>query len=401
MGRLIRKLLIALTASAVLTAAGCAPPKQTMSESRQLARERWADARSSVLYGIALQQFNAGDLDKSQKTISQALAADPERAPYLNLLARIQMERGQLERAYHTLEQAIGVEPENADSHYTMGVVFQRWQRYDAALERYEEAYRLAPDKVQHLLAAAEMMVKLEQIDAAIARLEDKLAYFENNAAIRVSVGRMYMLKRDFTSASRRLREAAVLSPDDPTIGEHCALAEVAAGHHADAIYRLQRVLTQPTYENRDDLRLVLGECHVQLRQLPEARLVFIDLTRRDPNNLDAWIKLGEVSLIAGDRVRLAESARRILALAPQRYEGHMLRGLVESQTGNLDAALASFDRAAQLAPDNTQPLILKGMTLEQAGQADGAAAAYQQALRVSPDDANARRLLAGVSTGS
>lgn len=393
MGRMIRKMLIGVAAATVLVACGCAQ-KPKMSEHRQQARDRWAESRSQMMYGLAVQQFEAGDLDKAERSIAQALSADPEKAPYLELAARLMMERGELEKAFHTLKEATKIDPKHASSHYTLGIVLQRWQRYDAALAEYELAYSHAPDQVSYLLAVAEMLVKLERVDTAQQRLEEKLAYFAANAAIRVAVGRLHMFQHDYAKAVSLLREASLLAPEDPTIVEHLARAELAAGHHDEAAFRITQLLKREDYAERDDLRAILGDCHLAAKRLQDARAVFVDLTRRNPDDVDCWVKLAEVSIMGGDRVRLAESARRILALAPHRYEGYMLRGLMEREAGQVADALASFDRASQLAPQNTQPLILKGMTLEQTGDRRAAAQVYQEALRVSPDDDRARRLL-------
>ena len=397
MGRMFCRFLMTLAASAVIIVAGCAP-KATMGENRQAARDRWSESRSKIMYSMARQQFDAGDLDKAEKSIVQALSIEPEQAAYHTLAARIMMERGDLERAFHTLDRSISLKPDRAESHYYMAVVLQRWQRYDAALERYEAAYRLAPDQVSNLMAVAEMLVKLDRADEAIARLSGKLDYFEHNAAIHVAIGRLHMLQRDFRPAVSRLREASLLAPEDTTIIEHLALAEVAAGAYSDAVYRLNQLLGDARYAERNDLRLALGNCYMAMKQLQDARGIFIEITRRQPDDVQAWLKLAEVSVMGGDRVRLAESARRVLALAPHRYEGYMLRGIHERDNGQIDAALASFDRASQIAAGNAQPLILKGMTLEQSGDRLGAAAAYQQALRVAPEDDRPRRLLAALA---
>jgi tetratricopeptide (TPR) repeat protein len=415
MRRLLATISFILTAAA-LTA--CAP-KARMDVNREAASQRWQAARSQILFSLAQQQFDTGDLDKSEKTITQAISTDPDESRYHILYARILMERGELEKAFNVVDQAMQIDrkryedavaaasaigsdvkvpqPHNPEAHYTMGVILQRWQRYESALTQYDEAYHLAPDKVQYLLAVGETLVKLDRVDEAITRLQAKLVYFENNPAIRVAVGRMQMLKGDNAAAVRLLREAAVLAPDDPTIAEHAARAEMAAGLYADAAPRLIRILAHPSFESRNDLRLMLGECQVRLNQSADARKTFLEITRRDPNLVEGWLGLAELSLATGDRIRLTESARRLIALAPQRYEGHMIRGIIESQSGNIDAAIISFDDAARLAPQTAQPLILKGMALEQLGRRSEAIAAYQQALKVAPDNENIRRLISAV----
>ena len=185
-----RKNAAALAGLLVLWVAGCETP--TSKQTHNAAKERWNATRSGVLYSLAKQQFETGDLDKAEKTILQAMQTSPERAEHYELAARIQLERGQLERAFRLLETAIGYDAKRADSHYLLGVVYERWQRHEAALSAYERAYELRPDDVGGLLAASDILVKLDRLDEAIQRLEEKAIYFENNAALRVELGQMY-----------------------------------------------------------------------------------------------------------------------------------------------------------------------------------------------------------------
>jgi tetratricopeptide (TPR) repeat protein len=277
--------------------------------------------------------------------------------------------------------------------------VLERWQRYDAALAAYEQAYTLRPDDVSGLLAAAEMLVKLDRIDEAAARLEEKATYFENNTALRVELGHLHALRRQYAAAVRRFREASLLSPEDRTITEYLALSLAADGRHGDAVEHLLRLLEEEKKAgDRDDLRLVLGDCYMAIRKPVDARTQFVQIVDRHPTQVNAWIKLGQAALVVGDVNRLNQAAERAVALAPQRPEGHLLRGMARQQAGDHDAAIEAFDAAARLSPESAEPLLLKGISFERAGDHRAAVDAYQQALRVAPADARAQRLLAGVA---
>ncbi|MBI1367437.1 MAG: tetratricopeptide repeat protein [Planctomycetes bacterium] len=376
---------------------GCAgQPKQ--SEARKMARERWADARSKIMFAMAKQQFENGELDKADKTITEAISINATQAPYYDLAARILMERGQLERAYNTVGHSIELDAKRTESHYLMGVIEQRWQRYEAALEQYDTAYQCTPDDVAPLLAAAEMLVKLDRTDEAIKRLEEKRSYFENNAGLRVSLGRMYLLKRDMANATARFKEAALLAPEDMSIIEQLAMAEYADSQWADAIFHLTKLLGDPAFSDRSELKMALGDCYMATSKPVEARRVFMDLTRENPNDVNAWVKLAESAWTVGDAVRLNEAAARVQALAPERSEGYLLRGMILMRDGRSQEAIAWFDKAGQLASTNAMPWILKGITQERMGDKHAAAESYRQALRVAPNDARAQRLLVGVN---
>jgi len=398
MRRTLRRTAMILAAAAVLvTTSGCAT-QSTQSEAKDAAKQRWAAARSNIMYSMAMQQFEVGDLEKSEKTITQALSMSPEKPRYHDLAARIFMERGQLERAIHTIEQSIALDGERSEPHYIRGLIFQRWQQYEPAYKEYKIAYEAKPDDVAPLLAMSEMLIKLNRPQEAIELLESKVDYFEHNPAIRVTLGRMYLLQRDHEKAVSLLRQASLLSPDDMGIVEQLTMAEYAAGQWPDAIEHLTKLLEHEDYAQRVDLKNALGDCYMATQQPLEARRIYMRITQEHPNDVNTWIKLAEAAWTVEDDVRFSRATQQVLSLAPKRHEGYLLRGMAQMRAGHHAKALPWFDRAASLATQSASPLIMKGMTLEQLGRRDEAAGAYRQALKIQPDDSRAQRLLAGVS---
>ncbi len=67
-------------------------------------------------------------------------------------------------------------------------------------------------------------------------------------------------------------------------------------------------------------------------------------------------------------RMRLQEEARqaaeRCVALAPERFEGHLALGVLGFLTDELDDARAHLERAAACAPDNPEPLLIMAQVL-------------------------------------
>ncbi len=395
-----KKLLMGLAAAgALMLSSGCAV--ETHAEAKQKAYNRWAEARAGILFSMARQQFEVGDLDQAERTCKQGIAAKPDQADFYELLARVLVERGELERAHHHLGKALSLDDSRSSTHYLLGVVLQRWQKYDEALAAYEQAYRCKADDVSPLLAISEMLVKLGRMNEAMGRLEDKLIYFEHNAAIRMTLARLRLMTDQRAQAVKLYREASLLAPDDNLILEQLAFAEYASGHYTDAAYRFEKLLKVEGYEQRGDLQMALGDCHVANGELQRGGELFLRITRRDRDNAVAFIKLAQVAWMLDDFARVHEAADRVLALAPDRHEGHLLKGAALRHDGKAAEALARFDRATRLAPNIAVPHILKGMTYEQTGDRRAAAEAYRTALRIDPQDPRGRELLAGLENDS
>ena len=394
------KLFVASSLLALTGLAGC-QNQGSHQTSKQAAASRYTQFRSGFKLKTAQQQFDTGDLDQSEKTLADAIIHDPDNG-HLHLLAgRIALERGQLERANQRLDRAIQLEPALAEAHYFQGIVLQRWKQFDKAHQAYNKAFELKSDNVGFLLAVSEMLVALGRTDQALAMLESKIQVFDQSGGIRVAAGHVCVLKKDYTKAIDYLHQASLLLPDDNKVLEDLAMARLAAGKFADAIPDLQRVVAAMSVERRADLLHLLGRAQLGAGRRDDARATFIDITRQDREDVNAWVRLGEISLEAGDFNAALTAANRVIALTNNRPEGYMIAGIAFQKRKETDKALSSFDRAAQLSPNDSEPLIMRGLTLEQAGRFEAAAAAYAEAQRRRPEDARARKLLVQVEEKS
>lgn len=384
----------------VLTAVGCNfEKKSTMHvEAVNSANQRWRSTRSALMLQMAQRQFDAGDLDQCEKSLTDVIAQDPDN-PHAHILGgRLSLERGQLERAFHQLGLAIELNGTIAVAHYYQGIVLQRWRQFDGAYQCYKRAHECTPDDVAFVLAMAEMLVSLDRPDEAMTLLESKVIYFDQNSGIRVALAQLYLVRKDYTQAVDYYRQASMLRPDDGRLLEDLAMALVAAGRPADAAREIERLLKDSQYRDRQDLRQMLARCHMAAGELRQAKTLYGEMRDKNPRDAEVWIKLGEIAWAEGDAAGALTAANRAMSLAPRRHEGFVLAGLVWQGRGETDQAIRLFDRAAELSPTATEPMILRGIALQRAGRKDAAAAAYAEALRRQPDDTRARELLASVS---
>ncbi len=376
--------------------AGCA---SRHSEQVDAAEDRWKAMRSTLMLQMAQQQFDAGDLDQAQKTIAEAIKIDAQNARLYTLAGRVAMERGQLERSYHRFKAAIEIDPNLSQPYYYQGIVMQRWTRFDTSLENYRRAYELEPDNAAYLLAMSEMLVVLDRIDEAMELLQSKMTYFDLNAGIRMAIGQLFVIRGQYDQAVDYFRQAAVIRAGDLRIQEELAFALLGASQAKEASQIFERLTRHPEFTHRRDILRALGDSYLGCARPTQAKAVYTKITRENPLDVEAWIKLSEIALVEEDLQSALLVANKVKKLAPDRQEGFILSGVIWSKQGKIPQALAMFDQAAQLIPDDPTPILLRGIALERDGQLEAAAQAYAQALQRQPDDTRAKQLLANVTT--
>lgn len=389
------RLSFTLAVALLLIAAGCQhtkPPDQ-----KAEAQKNWNDARSTILYSLAEDQYKAHDYDKCLETLEKAMKMTPE-APLLHALAaKVDIEQGKAELAEKELELARKFGPNEPEPYYLSGVIYQRWQKPLTALEFYRDASQRAPAELQYILAEGEMLVALNRIPDALALLQAKVAYFENSGTIRDAVGQLLVQSGRYAEAVDMFREASILSEDNDGIRERLANACFLCKQYRESAQVLSQLTEKDPYSKRADLFAMLGECRFNLNDTHGAKLAFEMATELNSLSARYWQGLGRAELEGGD-LRGAELAlRRSIGVDPSLSETHLLLGYARLREGKFSEALTSFRQANRLDGSDTVSLCMIGYTCEKMGRRDEAADCYARALRIRPDDDMAKQLMAQI----
>lgn len=381
------------------TLAGCNGHGKYTREHIAQAKEKMSMLKSGTEYQMAQQQFLAGDLDKSMKTIDRAIALNPEVAKSHVLRGRVLIEKGRLEQAREAFLQAETLDPESVEAQYYLGIIHERVNEPAEALTRYLRAAELDSANPQYLVAAAEMHLVQGNLDEAERLLTEKKSQFRYNAAVRQALGQVAMLRGDAPGASKLFAEALTLASDDPGIMEDLIRAQMACGEFAEAEFHIQRLLDRPEYKERRDLMHLRARCLMAVDRQVEARTLLLELTnhREGSRDLRAWIDLGNVAATLKDRANLRTASQRVLALAPDRHEGWMLRAMQSRIEGNSEQALAAAEQAAARTDSDAAPCLLRALILEDMGRTAEARASLMEGLRRDPNNRAVQTLLAAL----
>lgn len=310
------------------------------------------------------------------------------------------MEMGNIEGSLACLRTAQTLDPACVEAAYYQGILAERIDQKQVAMDHYRAAAELDRTNPQYVIAAAEMMIELNQITEAETYIAGRGDGFDHNAGIRQTLGHIALMKNEPEQAVTFFAEARMLSPDDTHILEDLVRAQVATSRFADADYNLSHLLRAEENKGRRDLLQMRASCLVQLDRPVEARQILLELTKdqEGASDVGAWITLGHVSYVLRDMPRVRQAASRIIAIAPRRAEGYVLRALVLKRAGDLDGAEANLDTALSLE-QSSETYVLLGMVQQELLRPADARMSYGAALRANPNDASAGRLLSALDS--
>ena len=400
-----RKILgLAIAAGAAFGLSGCKGHGNYTTEGINRAEERMAEMKSGTEWELARQSYLAGDLDKALKKAEISIALNDDVPKSHVLRGRILLEMGRMDGALESFEEALVHDEEFVDAYYYQGIVFERIVKRKQALEHFMKAAELDDGKAQYAIAAAEAMIDLGRIDEAKEFLLSRNEQFQHNPGVRQTLGHISLMTDRNEQAVELFNEARLLAPDDNAIIEDLVRAQVLTERFGEAEYNLSQLLAdlEPGQERRD-LEHMRARCLVALKRPVEARDLYVSLTEDTAGaaDVEAWAGLGKVAFALRDDNRLRLAATRVMALAPQRAEGHTLMSLWHHRRGNSLAALDTISNAIDREPTDVMALTFRSMILEDLGRFDEAKQSLAKALDIEPGNPNALAMLGRLQSGA
>ncbi len=402
---LARTALTLALAAGTLSSLGCQSGGHGKFTGEQMsqAREKLDMIKSGTEWQMANQQFLAGDLEKSLKTVDRSIALNPKVAKSHVLRGRVMLEKSRLEEARNEFLAAEQLDPTFVEAQYFLGIVYERVNQPSEALVRYKKAMELDPANAQYVVAAAEMLIDQKQYDAAEKLLTERKSYLEYNAAIRQTLGHIAMLRGEASKAAQFFSEALLLAPGDQPISEDLVQAQMQSAQYAAAESMLNRLLDKSENANRRDLKGMRARCLLAMNRFVDARTLLQEITSDKEGSADlrAWMDLGNVAAILHDKGSLRTAMQRVTAMAPDKPDGYMLKAMYCRQDNRLDDAIAASDIAISKGGKDVSPLILKAMIQQDQAKVVDARQTLAIAIKQDPTNSQAQSLLSAIDRGA
>ncbi|MEO8704353.1 MAG: dynamin family protein [Kofleriaceae bacterium] len=268
---------------------------------------------------------------------------------------------GDVTSAIEILEALLSAKPDHGQALILLGEARLTVRDPDSARDAFERALKLRAGDPSALVGHGLALVSLGKYEPAIASLSRAVSESGGDRGILAEayrgLGVAWRRRGDLDKAIRELRKAVVEDPDDvdarASLGEalvadggsldeamrHLERAASADAPPALALYGLARVSLL------EDAPAIAGERLAKARLIAEVDASPLGAARR----LDVVIAQGDAALAGRDPMRAHGFYLEALQSDPRRPDLHAKIASAHRAIGNLDAALASFDRALAL----------------------------------------------------
>ena len=296
-----------------------------------------------------------------------ALVPDDLRWPYY--LAQLYRDRGALDESAAFFEEVLRIQPEDPTTLYWLGEIRLEQGRPDDAESLFARALALFPSSLSARYGLARTALLEDDYRRAADLLEEILERNPEIGAVHYPLGMAYRGLGDDARAEEHLRqrENAEIRPDDPLMAALDSLLTTAG-----------------TYENS-------GLDALDRQEWPAAIEQFRQGLELDPNDPGLRHRLGTALFMTGDLNGAMAEFQRVVRTTPDYFPSHYSIGVLLQETGRHAEAVARFRTALRHRPGDDAVHLRLAISLRHAGDPDASLSYYELVLRTNPDALEAR----------
>src|SRR6266496_5648455 len=319
------------------------------------------------------RRFN-GDAGGAIADFSRALELDPKLTSIYYDRGITNLQNGSLDEAISDLSHAIELSPNTADYYNDRGLAKLRKRDNDGAIVDFTRAIELDPkNAIAYRNRALAKNIK-KDADGALGDYNRAIELDPKNANAFNNRGNIKKAKGDLDGAIADFTSAIGLNEKLAIAYKNRGDAKQAKGDAAGANEDLKRA----------------GELDPQLRD-EESSADSIDRgidkgkEKESAASVEDFFKRAGVKKAAGDLDGAIADYDRAIQLDPKDAAIYNNRGLAKQEKGDLDAAIVDFNLAIQLNPKDAVACSNRGNAKRDKGDLDGAILDYNRAIRFDP----------------
>ncbi len=127
---------------------------------------------------LCLAYFRQRQVAEGQRTLEEAIAANPENWRALNLLGRVSRRQKQYEKAAELLTRSLAIKEDSWVAHVEMGEALAGLNRLEEAFPHVVRAHELRPEEPAIHQLYYNILIKRGQYDAALKELDEFIRLF-------------------------------------------------------------------------------------------------------------------------------------------------------------------------------------------------------------------------------
>ncbi|MDR1115695.1 MAG: tetratricopeptide repeat protein [Tannerella sp.] len=382
------------------------------------------DSTSSVaMFEISSFYIQLDQPDKAISLLKKAIKYSPNNQEYRSTLASLLFSMEMFGEGAEEYEILVKAFPEKQELNYYLAESYTRMGEIGKAIDTYNT---LENSMGMHEAISVEkfrLYMSIEQPDSAFNELEKLADKFSMEARYPIMIGDLYLQRDDTVRALKYYHQARKIDPESPYFPVSMAnyyektgqreaakqqIKEALANERLDVNTKmsiLARYIIQQQRTKQDNdgenlfrtlleqhpdesrLKLAYGEFLASQNKFDEARFQYQLVTESEPENINAWQQLLELSLQTKDMDEVIRICNKCREIFPEAMEFKFYLGIAYSQQKKYLQAIETYQAEIPSIPKENARLISDfygqiGDTYFHIKEMDKAFEAYENALK-------------------
>lgn len=333
---------------------------------------------------LAALYFSLGDLVTAVRFADRVAESDVSEPTTLALIAGIYAGAGQAEKALALYDRAIELNPATSEPYFSKGVLLVNLKRLEEAERAFQQGNERAKDSPIGYYYLGRIGVEAKQFDRAVAGFERAIAINPSFEPAYIALAGVYESRQERDKAVavyRRYLQAVNSHSKD--VRQHIIRLYINDKLYREALAELEDMLAR----DPDDLdaQLRIGLIYGELKDYPKAVEQLKKILAARPAELRVRDYLGLMYEEQKDYDKALLAYEQNLTLQPAYIDGHMHLGFLQYRLKRYPDAIGHFVQVVKLNPKQPEGHLLLGLAYLQAEQFTQASQAFEEGIRHNP----------------
>ena len=379
---------------------------------------------SAVLYELSAYYTFFNQPEKAVSLMKKAVSYTPDNHEYRSALATLLFNLDMFGEAADEYEILVKIYPDRHEYNIYLAEAYTRMGEIGKAIDMYDEMENVLGMHEALSMQKYRLYATLEQQEKAFEELKKLAGKFPMEARYVLMLGDMYLQQNETEQALNYFRKALEIDPGTPYYPVSMANYYEKIGQRDSAEQQinialindrldiqmklniLARYIMQLNYSKQDidganmlfqtlldqhpdesQLKLVYGEYLIMQKKYEEALFQIRIVTESEPENMEAWIRLVQLSAQMEDFDEVVRICEKCQEIFPETVEFHFYLGIAHYRRKAYQSAIDTYLDAIRLLPSDNVIEISNfygqtGDTYFKIKETDKAFQAYEAALK-------------------
>src|SRR5512135_3096158 len=295
-------------------------------------------------------------------------------------LAKASIETKDIRTAFVELQETVKLDPNNFEALGKLGEIYVMAGKKEEATQIADNLVKSRPNDPQGYILQSGLAVRAGKVDEGIAKLIKAAELDPKRIRTLLTIGNMYLLKRDRKGAQEWYDKALAADPNDVDVHVMRGNFFFASGEREEGEKEYRKAIELS--KEKEDLRITLAELYLYQGRMEDSEKE-LNAVIKEMNSQKARKVLAEIKLETGKVADAKPIIDTILKENDKDLDGKYLKGRIALAEKRLDDAKVLFGDMVKQDAGMAHARLYNGITEIMKGRIEGGKKEVEEAVRL------------------